>query len=278
MATRRSRILQLARNAVAAVALCAVGAAHLTAVASHAAPAARQDLGKPLADEAAAHFKEGRFQQAAELFERAFALNPEKLVRLRNAGRAYEEAGRLEYAKLLFERYLQQAPDGSEKDEVKQRVDRIDETLAARKQAELAAARKSALADARPAADGATSTVAADATGETPAVAWATLGGGVAMVAGGAVWAVLTVQAEQRKNSGLNKGQYSYPGGDDKLTADRAAILRNQIAAYATLGVGAIATGVGLWWAFLAPARPAALTVAPVPIDQGGAVVFSGLF
>ncbi len=276
-ATKSSRSSRWRRLAFAA---CLAGAAAVALPIGSplAAPASKQDPGKPLADEAAAHFKERRFQQAAELFERAFALNPEKLVRLRNAGRAYEEAGRLDYAKLLFERYLQQAPDGADKDEVKQRVATIEETLAARKHAEIDAARKAAMADANSLGEGATATVRAGSMGEASATDWATFGGGVAMVAGGAVWAVMAVQADQRKNDGISKDHYNYPGGESKKEQDRATILRNQMGAYTMLGVGVLATGVGVWWTFLAPARPAALAVLPVPTAEGGAVVLSGRF
>ena len=43
------------------------------------AVAAAKDAGKEVADQAAAKFKEGKFIDAGELFERAFALNPKMM-------------------------------------------------------------------------------------------------------------------------------------------------------------------------------------------------------
>lgn len=249
-----------------------------------AAPAIKADLGKPLSDEAAALFKDGKFLQAAELFERAFALNPEKVVRLRNAGRAYEEAGRLEYARLLFERYLHQAPEGPEKLEVQQRLERIDEQLAAKKKEADLAERKSGESPAAspavtPAAPGAGAPVAGGvviAQRETNWIAWGVAGLGIGLIGGSAVWHLQVADAETKKNGDYAKGIYfGYAEGAAKLESDRAAIRLNRILAYSTLGVGIVATGVGVYWALRADTT-AQIAVLPLPDASG--VVVSGRF
>lgn len=280
-----------------AILCAAVAAPAVLCPLASAAAAEKKDLGKQLADEATVLFKEGKFLQAAELFERAFALNPEKLVRLRNAGRAFEEAGKLEYAKLLFERYLQQAPDGPEKDEVRQRVAHIDELLAAQRRApeggtgpakkadnsdKGAADRKDAAADAitdRPAA-GPGAPIGVDRSAE-PQTRWHAYGiavAGAAAVLGGIYWRGQVATAETQMNRDIAAGYYDYfpPAGDKKMQQDTKTLDLNRNLANATLAVGGLAAAGGLLWALWPADAPA--KIAAVPVGDGALLSLAATF
>ncbi len=231
-----------------------------------ASAAAKADPGKALSDEAAAKFKEGKFLEAAELFERAFALSPDRLVRLRNAGRAYEEAGRLDYARLLFARYLQQAPEGPEKKEVADRVAALDQKLAEQKRAE---AERQAAAQASEAAKSAPVATAVQAEPkESNTYPWVLLGSGVALLAAGGGWLGYTQGKSADVESAYIAGQYDYKGGTTKLLDDRSTVHSNQAMAWTTIGIGAAAAlGGGLWLFW--PSSPARVAVLPYPTGPG---------
>lgn len=248
------------RILAAAVALAALAPAPLQA---------KPDAGKVIADEAAGHFKAGRYLQAAELFERSFALQPGKLVRLRNAGRAYEEAGRLEYACLIFERYLQLAPPSKESAEVRQRLTRLREQLAL-----TAAARPEGAAAASPGGEREpeqlpvslrvpSAVVSAEGTAEEPrTAAWATVGVGAALLLGGGGWAAANeARAAAIEQDAAELGS-AYDGGLTNLKADRQAVRSGRWMAWGTAGVGAALIGGGLAWA-LAPRFAERAVIAP---------------
>ena len=247
----------------------------------HAAP--KTDAGKALADEAAALFKQGQYLQAAELFERSFALAPDKLVRLRNAGRAYEEAGRLDHAKLLFERYLSLAPESPERTEVVERLRRLELRLESDKRAEemarqealrakVKAARKGEEEPAEPApAPSLDSPAEAKSTGEEseraepassvepalrashsqwhPTTGWWIAGGGAAVLLAGAVWQTQVVADQERLNRDTLAGRYSGPGGWQAHDDRQATLTNTQRATFVLMGVGTAAIGAGLAWA-----------------------------
>lgn len=217
---------------------------------------AKPDAGKVIADEAAGHFKAGRFLQAAEMFERSFALNPSKLVRLRNAGRAYEEAGKLEYACLIFERYLQLAPASAEAAEVKQRLVRLREQLAL-----TPPARAEGASAAGPSADREpdklpvslslpAATASAQSDREEPRVAaWATSGVGVALLLAGAGWAAANESTAAEIEDQAARYGSAYAGGLSQLRDDRAQVRTARWLSLGTAGVGAALIGGGLAWA-----------------------------
>jgi tetratricopeptide (TPR) repeat protein len=224
---------------------------------------AKPDAGKTIADEAAGHFKAGRFLQAAEMFERSFALNPSKLVRLRNAGRAYEEAGKLEYACLIFERYLQLAPQSQESAEVKQRLVRLREQLALSPPAKTdPAAAASPRADQVPekipvslSVPTAGATAEADRS-EPRTAAWATAGIGATLLLGGVGWAA----ANESKASDIEANAASqgsdYSGGIGQLRADREDVRSARLLSWGTAGLGAALVGGGLAWALWPKTAP----------------------
>ena len=246
------------------------------AMALMASPAqAKTDPGKLIADEAAVRFKEGKYLEAAELFERSFALNPRKLVRLRNAGRAYEEAGRLEYACLIFERYLQQAPISAEKVEVKQRLERLHRLmdLAVQPGANGSGegpARAAKIPEALPVS--LSVPVDASATEEpsddTRILPWATAASGAALLLGGAVWGIAAeLQASEVESTAARLGS-DYPGGFKQLESEREGYRSSRALAWGTAGLGAAIATAGLVWAWL-PRTAEKAVLAPAANGQG---------
>ncbi|MSP92837.1 MAG: tetratricopeptide repeat protein [Myxococcales bacterium] len=260
------------RTSAAIIAWCVTLFVAVAPAAAVAGP--KKDAGKELADQAADLFKRLEYHAAAELFERSFALNPEKLVRLRNAGRAFEEAGRLEHARHLFERYLQLATAGTERTEVEQRLAALQVRLAAAPLAAPVPAR--AGPDGRPvpasgveapAAVGAVSpeagiAAAPAATSRTPA--WVVAAAGAAIAMTGVVFLVQAGSANDSVADHKAKGHYDYPGGAAKLTTDREAIAGHHSIAYAALGVGTASLAGGILWAlWTQPAGSPTATLTP---------------
>lgn len=229
---------------------------------------AKPDAGKTIADEAAGHFKAGRFLQAAEMFERSFALNPSKLVRLRNAGRAYEEAGKLEYACLIFERYLQLAPQSAESAEVKQRLGRLREQLALTPPAKSEAAAGPPRAEQVPekipvSLSVPTAGASAEADRSEPrTAAWATAGIGATLLLAGAGWAASNEsKAADIEANAASQGS-TYSGGLSQLRSDRDDVRSARLLSWGTAGLGAALVGGGLAWA-LWPKTSERAVVAP---------------
>ncbi len=244
------------------------------------AVAPAKDLGKGVADDAAAAFKDHRFEQAAELFEKAYALGNDKYVRLRNAGRAWEEAGKLEYARTQFQKYLDKVPSGPDHDEVAQRLERLEARIAAvqpakpladplLKQQVAPAPEPKPLEPAEPVAR-----AEQPQTTRPPRwVAWTLLSGGVALFAGGMGWMVATETANSRLQSQDAAGQYSLP----KLASDQAVILHNRIGWIALGGVGLGVAVVGI--VELTHTAPAVTAhVQPLWLRDGAGLAWQGAF
>lgn len=232
------------------------------------------DAGKALADQAAASFKDGHFLQAAELFERAYALAPDKLVRLRNAGRAYEEAGRLEYARLVFQRYLQLAPEGPDKAEVRDRVAKLD--------ARLKPPEPNPLPIRAPAPPQVTATGQRDVglqkvqNSEPRVLGWTLAGAGTVALAGGAAWLVAVSGAQDRMDADESAHHYDYPGGARKRQDDESNLTTQRALAWTTLGLGVAALGYGVYDLLHAPSVPVAMNPWIGPQQTG--VMVSGRF
>jgi tetratricopeptide (TPR) repeat protein len=111
-----------------------------------------------LFDEGAKAYREGRFQDAVQHLERAYALNPDPLL-LYNLARAYEGLGADASALDAYGRYLEQSPRAKDREVVQKRIETLRgrlaerETLARQRDAERrraeAALREKAEADAR---------------------------------------------------------------------------------------------------------------------------------
>lgn len=82
-----------------------------------------------VAETAARRFKEGDFELAAKLFDRAYEL-AKKPTLLFNAGRAYEQAGQREEALARYEAYAQIETDPGGREEAKLRAARLRDQLA----------------------------------------------------------------------------------------------------------------------------------------------------
>lgn len=238
------------------------------------AAAPHRDEGKDLADEAAERFKTGLFVEAAELFERAFSLNPDKIVRLRNAGRAWEEAGRLDQARHLFRRYIELMPEGPDRAEVRGRLARIEAKLAPPPAPvappTVAAAPAPAAPPLDPAPAMAVTARAAQASPSRPA-AWLLSGAGVVACGLGVGWLVHTATVRSSYEDAIADGRYAYgSAGAAKKQADAKTLDANTAGAWAATGVGAAAAIGGLAWA-LWPAAHSDVVVAPwaTPSDVG---------
>ncbi len=261
--------------------LSCLGGHHIAFAAGHPA---HKDLGKDLADQAASQFKAGNFLPAAELFERAFALAPDKLVRLRNAGRAYQEGGQPANARLVFQRYLDLAPESAEKQEVRQRIAQLDERPAKAAVAELPApATATATAARAPLAPGTASgpgvvgvqQSATTQSASTKTSAWLGMGLGMAALGGGAAWWWAARQAQGRIDADVSRQYYDYPHGSDKLSHARSTVAAQSWAAVGTATVGAAALGYGIY-RLLQAQSPVAL--APWSTDGGIGWVASAAF
>ena len=242
---------------------------------AHAAPP--KDLGKAIADDAAVAFKEQRFAEAAEMFEKAYALGSDKIVRLRNAGRAWEEAGKLEYARTQFQKYLDKVKSGPDHDEVTQRLAKLEARIAAEKAPKPAEVAPTAAPQPEPAhlpalptINPPSPTVTQPLEHESKWLAWTLVGSGMAMIAGGVAWFVAAESANNRLTSQQSLGLYS----DQKLSDDRATILRNRIGAAGVVSVGAAGVVAGVILATKAPANQVMVT----PTAGGMAIAWGRAF
>ena len=102
----------------------------LTATPRHA-EASIKHRAKKMSDKAAKLFAQHKYRDAAELFEKAYALDSAKLIRLRNAGRAYEEARMHSRALHCFKRYLERASTPKLREDAKTRIARLEARMVA---------------------------------------------------------------------------------------------------------------------------------------------------
>lgn len=239
--------------------------------------AALRQRAREMSDDAARMFKSGKFAEAAERIEQAYALDPSVPVRLYNAGRAWEEAGRVDRALHCFERYLQVVEDAKERAEVAERIRRLKAAPtpvgAAASGAGPASPGGGASADpARPSAGSGAhpvTTVAADPARGSRWLAWTTSAGAVALLGTGIGWHLATNAAAERIDQ--KSGQYDYPGGAAKRDDDHAVIARNRAVAWGATALGAAAGGVAAWlWLRSSPAQAALL---PAANGRGAAIL-----
>ncbi len=88
-----------------------------------------------LFDQSAESYRAGRFDEAAELLEKAYALHQEPVL-LYNLGRAYEGNGKYEKAVDAYQRYLAQAPDARDRGALERRVQTLQQQIAEKKKLE----------------------------------------------------------------------------------------------------------------------------------------------
>ena len=213
---------------------------------ANAASPELQRQAKQMANTAAKLFKKKHYKEAATLFEQAFALDPDRDVRLRNAGRAYEEAGMLGNALRCFEKFEKITDSDKLKKDAQQRIARFKEAGAQARTA-------SGTTIARPAPKPATPT-------PTPAVKpviaakkqpvqtrpnWLITGSGGAILVAGVGLFVYANGVGGDIDTHESAGHYQYSGGASKLADDRSAVSTNQTAGIALAGAGALIAGAG---------------------------------
>lgn len=125
------------RIAVAGLAMVLLGASPGGALAqSDEAPpeeTARQ-RGVRLFQEAAAHYRAGRFRVAVELLRESHELHPEPVV-LFNLARSLEGLGELDEALDAYARFLEAAPDAPDRGAVEARIQTLDRLVRERREA-----------------------------------------------------------------------------------------------------------------------------------------------
>lgn len=271
MAAKRSnrRRVNLATRALIRILACCLAVATtgpLFASPALASTKALRTRAAEMSEEAGKLFAEGKFREAAERIEQAYALDPGVLVRLRNAGRAWEEAKEPERAIHCFERFLERETDPALRKDAEERIARMRAEIAAR-----------AAPVTQPAAADPTTAVMHSAKAPAPnrTLPWVLAGAGAASAAVGMGWLIRVQIADGVVSDGQGKGQYDYPGGDTKLADDKAALSSNRGIALGLLGVGALAGGVAYW---LWPSQDTpAIAVTPIAGTHRG-LVLSGRF
>src|SRR5262245_59109205 len=79
--------------------------------------------------ESEAHYKEGRYTEAARLLREAYAIYPEPLL-LYNLGRALEGMGDLAQALETYRTYLREEPEAADKQVVEGRIAGLEKRVA----------------------------------------------------------------------------------------------------------------------------------------------------
>ncbi len=201
---------------------------------------------KKMSDQAAELFANKRYLGAAELFEQSYALDNRMHIRIRNAGRAYEEAGELERALHCFQRFARLTREAELAADARQRIARIEIHLKA--SGESVAAATTPGAGTQP-ADAATDI---EPVNRNQTMFWLSAATGGALTIVGIAWTLRTENAADALDRDLASGMYAYPTGATKLEKDRKTVASNRWGCYPTvaLGVAAIATSV---WLSMAP-------------------------
>lgn len=222
---------------------------------------------KRMSNQAAKLFAEKQFKAAAELFEQAYALDSAKSIRLRNAGRAYEEAKLYGQALHCFRRYIDRAGSAKLKEDAKTRIARMDALVTAKKRSKPVAdvaqpskkppasvvveAPKQPVADVaqpskKPSSIG--GSVSASPGAKSSRVVPYAVGGAslVGLLSGGAIlWQV--GQAQSDVDAAKARGDYSYPTGSAKLESDESTISLNRGIGWGLVGLGVVGVGVSAW-------------------------------
>ncbi|MEJ7729413.1 MAG: tetratricopeptide repeat protein [Polyangiaceae bacterium] len=99
-------------------------------------PALAQDKGDPRAEklftESAELYREGKFAEAAQRLEEAYAISPEPVL-LYNLARAYEGMGQTERALSAYRRYLEADPGTRDRRSIETRIETLERQLEERR-------------------------------------------------------------------------------------------------------------------------------------------------
>lgn len=190
-------------------------------------------------------YREGRYEEAAELFARAHAIEAVPDLTY-NRARALENLGQFEAAADAYALFLDESPTSPDRAGIEARIRTLRERAdQERRLAEENAALRQAR-DAMATADAsATPTPAPPPASEASPWPWVTLGVGVAVAAGGGVLLALA-QLDYDRAGGAGTAQ-----AEGVMLEGRA---RDEgIAGYVLVGVGALATVIGLIWGLASP-------------------------
>lgn len=229
-----------------------------------------------MSNQAAKLFAEHKYKAAAELFEQAYALDAAKVIRLRNAGRAYEEARLNKRALHCFRRYLERAKKPKLREDAKTRIMRLEARIAAaqRPTPPTPAASAGASAGKKNGPDGKASTAPVQVETRTPTRSMAMpvavgASGVVAFISGGVLlW--LAGSASADIDAAESRGDYKYPTGDTKLSDDRSAVSLNRGVGWGLMGVGVIASGAAAWLSLRGDSPPRTALIPAGPSDGPG--------
>lgn len=294
---RRGRATRAARLAMAA----ALALAPAWPGAALAAKPSPQQEAEELASRAKAAFKAGQFEQAAKDFMAAYGRSKNAAL-VFNAARAYQEAGRLSDAAVLFRLYLSISDDADGMRDAQARLEAIDAALRAGAEpkarpepareaaalptaatptspgppppapspvaADPAAATPPGAAAARSAAQAAPALEARAAAAPTPAVVWWLGVPGTLALGSGVALLILGQNGSEAANQ-----RSITSAGDIDAYHSAYGRARDQWQAGAVLaGAGAVAVGASLWLAVRAPRA----RVAVAPANNGLGVAVAG--
>jgi tetratricopeptide (TPR) repeat protein len=225
-----------------------------------------------LFEQGLAAYREGRYEDAAALFERAHEMEVVPDLSY-NRARALENLGRAGEAAAAYRLYLEEMPDAPDRRGIEERIRTLD--------ARAAEARR--LEEARARLDEERARLERERTSAAPPAAprggrsfepapWAVLGSGVAVVVAGAVVAAVA-QATHDRAAGRDLSQVE----SDRLEAEANDLA---IAANVVMAVGGLAAAIGFFWSIAdlfggGGERPAA---APVVSLGPGSIAVSGAF
>ena len=259
----------------------------LTAVATGAfaqVSAAKKTEAAALSTVAMQKAEAGDWKMAANMFQAAYAADPETHGYLYSAGRAEHKAGQYDLAERDYRAFIAKVA-GDDPLRLKA-MGYLEGVLASKKAAEAVReqAAPAAAATAKPVEAAAAPAAAAAAAGSAPVVAtsavaapaapdawkgtagWASLGVGAAALLGGA-----TVFALAYSEGGdLDGTDYmAEPYADKKAAVDSYDSVRSrETIGAAVMGVGAVGVALGAWWLSSSPAATA-LLIAPDPARRG---------
>lgn len=243
-------------------------------------PAAQTDRFDALVDRAVAHYRAGRFEQAATDFEAAYAIDPQPEL-IYNQARAYEKALRTEDAIAAYARFIELPGTTAEL-----RALALDSMAALEREAE-ARERRSARAEvppapsppasppaARPAAPSAgVRAPAVEPRGTDRTAEWVLLGAGAALAVGGGVMGALALD---RKTAFDDAVAARAPVAEVEELRDEAS--RNASIADGLLVAGAAVGVTGLVLFLVRGDDAESVSVAPFAAETGAGVVLGGPF
>jgi len=220
-----------------------------------------------LFEQSADLYRQGKFGEAADLLEKAYAMHPEPVL-LYNLGRAYDGMGENEKAVTAYKHYLEQVPDAKDKGALSRRIETLEKQIERDKQlAEDEKRRQQQAEQDKGKPVGPTTTGGTSGAGIWP---WVVTGVGAATIGAGLF---VGIQAKS-KRSDAQDNPISRDAQNDYDSAKSMASTANVL-----LIAGTVITAGGVTWALLsrkkgeAPAEAALhLTVTPSSIRLGGAL------